>query len=120
MEKRTDLNYVSLGSVLACKDEGRGLKLEEKEKWYLDEVERLNGMIEAIVGTRTRLITVEYKQWKKLRYRDYLSIRTEHADLQTGLFSSAQPSSAGLQITCLKCVQLVCSWSVLSFQFDFM
>ena len=26
---------MSLGGVLACKDEGQGLKLEEKEKWYL-------------------------------------------------------------------------------------
>lgn len=30
---------MSFGSVLACKDEGQGLKLEEKETWYLDEVE---------------------------------------------------------------------------------
>lgn len=61
---------MSLGGVLACKDEGQGLKLEEKEKWYLiDEVERPK----AIVETRTRLIEVEFKQWKKLRCRDNLS-----------------------------------------------
>ena len=54
---------MSLGGVLACKDEGQGLKLEEKEKWYLiDEVERPKAMIEAIVETRTRLIEVEFKQ----------------------------------------------------------
>ena len=64
---------MSLGGVLACKDEGQGLKLEEKEKWYLDEVERPKAMIEAIVETRTRLIEVEFKQWKKLICRDYLA-----------------------------------------------
>ena len=53
---------MSLGGVLACKDEGQGWKLEEKEKWYLDEVERPKAMIEAIVETRTRLIEVEFKQ----------------------------------------------------------
>lgn len=58
---------------MACKDEGQGLKLEEKEKWYLDEVERPKAMIEAIVETRTRLIEVEFKQWKKLICRDYLA-----------------------------------------------
>ena len=47
---------------MACKDEGQGWKLEEKEKWYLDEVERPKAMIEAIVETRTRLIEVEFKQ----------------------------------------------------------
>ena len=64
---------MSLGGVLACKDEGQGWKLEEKEKWYLDEVERPKAMIEAIVETRTRLIEVEFKQWNKLRCRDNLS-----------------------------------------------
>ena len=81
---------------MACKDEGRGLKLEEKEKWYLDEVERLNRMIKAIVGTRKRLITVEYKQWKKLRYRDYLSTRTEHAD------HLPEMSAVSMQLVCVK------------------
>ena len=35
--KRTDLNYVALGVVMACKDVGQRLELEEKEKWYVDE-----------------------------------------------------------------------------------
>ena len=32
LRKRTDLNYVALGVVMACKDEGQRLELEEKEK----------------------------------------------------------------------------------------
>lgn len=77
---------MSFGSVLACKDEGQELKLEEKETWYLDEVERLKAIIQTIVvGTRTRLITVEYKQWKKLRCRDYLSKQRRRRQVRGGL-----------------------------------
>lgn len=76
---------MSLGSVLACKDEGQGLKLEEKEKWYLDEVERPKSMIEATVETRTRLIEVEFKQWSKLRCRDYLSKQRMRRQFRGGL-----------------------------------
>ena len=32
LRKRSDLNYVALGVVMACKDEGQRLELEEKEK----------------------------------------------------------------------------------------
>lgn len=76
---------MSLGSVLACKDEGQGLKLEEKEKWYLDEVERPKAMVEATVETRTRLIEVEFKQWRKLRCRDYLSKQRMRRQFRGGL-----------------------------------
>lgn len=76
---------MSLGGVLACKDEGQGLKLEEKEKWYLDEVERPKAMIEAIVWTRTRLIAVGFKQWKKLRCRDSLSKQRMRRQFRGGL-----------------------------------
>lgn len=76
---------MSLGGVLAYKDEGQGLKLEEKEKWYLDEVERPKAIIEAIVETRTRLIEVEFKQWRKLRCRDYLSKQRMRRQFRGGL-----------------------------------
>ena len=33
LRKRIDLSYVALGVVMACKDEGQRLELEEKEKW---------------------------------------------------------------------------------------
>ena len=58
LRKRTDLNYVALGVVMACKDEER-LELEEKEKWYVGEVKRLKAIVVTVVGTRTRLSTVE-------------------------------------------------------------
>ena len=59
LRKRTDLNYVALGVVMACKDEGQRLELEEKEKWYVGEVKRLKVIVVTVVGTRTRLSTVE-------------------------------------------------------------
>ena len=39
----------------------------------MDEVKTVKAIVETVVGTRTRLLTVEYKQWKSLRGRDYLS-----------------------------------------------
>ena len=58
---------------MACRDEGQRLELKEKEKWYVDEVKRVKAMVRTVVWTRTRLLKVEYKQWKSLRGRDYLS-----------------------------------------------
>ena len=49
------------------------MELKEKEKWYVDEVKTVKAIVGTVVGTRTRLLTVEYKQWKSLRGRDYLS-----------------------------------------------
>ena len=67
------MNYVALGVVMACKDQGQRLELEEKEKWCVDEVKRLKAIVVTVVGTKTRLSTVEYKQWRSLKGRDYLS-----------------------------------------------
>ena len=39
----------------------------------MDEVKRLKATVVSVVGTKTRLSTVEYKQWRSLRGRDYLS-----------------------------------------------
>ena len=40
----------------------------------MDEVKTVKAIIETVVGTRTRLLlTVEYKQWKGLRGKDYSS-----------------------------------------------
>ena len=58
---------------MASKDEGQRLELEEKEKWYADE------------ATRTRLLKVEYKQWKSLRGRDYLSKQRMKRQVRGGL-----------------------------------
>ena len=64
---------MALGVVMACKNEGRTLELEEKEKWCVDEVKRLKAIVVTVVGTKTRLSAVEYKQWRSLRGRDYLT-----------------------------------------------
>ena len=39
----------------------------------MEEVKTVKAIVETVVGTRTRLLTLEYKQWKGLRGRDYLS-----------------------------------------------
>ena len=54
------------GTCVARKDEGQRLELKEKEKWYVDEVKRVKAIVGAVVWTRTRLLKVEYKQWKSL------------------------------------------------------
>ena len=61
------------GTCMACKDEGQRLELKKKEKWYVDEMKRVRAIVGTVVWTRTRLLKVEYKQWKSLRGRDYLS-----------------------------------------------
>ena len=64
---------MALGVVMACKNEGRTLELERKEKWCVDEVKRLKAIVVTVVRTKTRLSTVENKQWRSLRGKDYLS-----------------------------------------------
>ena len=49
------------------------MELKEKDKWYVDEEKTVKTIVGTVVGTRTRLLPVEYKQWKGLRGRDYLS-----------------------------------------------
>ena len=46
------MNYVALGIVMACKNEGRTLELEEKEKWCVDEVERLKAIVTGYVARK--------------------------------------------------------------------
>ena len=48
------------------------MELKEKEKWYVDEVKRVKAIVGTFFWTRTRLLKVEYKQWKSLRGRVYL------------------------------------------------
>ena len=54
------------GTCVAYKDEGQRLELKEKEKWYVDEVKRVKAIVGTFFWTRTRLLKVEYKQWKSL------------------------------------------------------
>ena len=61
------------------------IELEEKEKWCVDEVKRLKAIVVTVVGTKTRLSTVEYKQWRSLRGRDYLSKQRMKRQVRGGL-----------------------------------
>ena len=70
---------------MACRDEGQRLELKEKEKWYVDEVKRVKAMVRTVVWTRTGLLKVEYKQWKSLRDRDYLSKQRMKRQVRGGL-----------------------------------
>ena len=66
-------------------DEGQRLELKEKEKWYVDEMKRVRAIVGTVVWTRTRLLKVEYKQWKSLRGRDYLSKQRMKRQVRGGL-----------------------------------
>ena len=64
---------------------GAEIELEEKEKWCVDEVKRLKAIVVTVVGTKTRLSTVEYKQWSTLRGRGYLSKQRMKRQVRGGL-----------------------------------
>ena len=51
----------------------------------MDEVKTVKAILETVVGSRTRLLTLEYKQWKDLRGRDYLSKRKMIRQVRGGL-----------------------------------
>ena len=51
----------------------------------MDEVKTVKAIVGTVVGTRTRLLPVEYKQWKGLRGRDYLSKQRMKRQVRGGL-----------------------------------
>ena len=51
----------------------------------MDEVKTVKAIVETVVGTGTRLLTLEYKQWKGLRGRDYLSKQRMIRQVRGGL-----------------------------------
>ena len=51
----------------------------------MDEVKIVKAIVGTVVGTRTRLLPVEYKQWKGLRGRDYLSKQGMKRQVRGGL-----------------------------------
>ena len=51
----------------------------------MEEVKTVKAIVETVVGTRTRLLTLEYKQWKGLRGRDYLSKQRMIRQVRGGL-----------------------------------
>ena len=61
------------------------MELKEKEQWHVDEVKTVKAIVGTVFGTRTRLLPVEYKQWKGLRGRDYLSKQRMKRQVRGGL-----------------------------------
>ena len=51
----------------------------------MDEVKTVKARVGTVVGIRTTLLTVEYKQWKGLRCRDYLSKQRMKWQVRGGL-----------------------------------
>ena len=51
----------------------------------MDEVKTVKAIVGTVVGTRTRLLAVEYKQWKGLQGRDYLSKQRMKRQVRGGL-----------------------------------
>ena len=51
----------------------------------MDEEKTVKAIQGTVVGSRTRLLTVEYKQWKGLRGRDYLSKQRMKRQVRGGL-----------------------------------
>ena len=51
----------------------------------MDEVKTVKAIVGTVFGTGTRLSTVQYKQWKGLRGRDYLSKQRMKRQVRGGL-----------------------------------
>ena len=71
--KVVDLEYVSLGGDVKCKDEEAKKTLEEKETKLTYEIDKLRRSVDGIIEQRTKLISSEIAQWKSKRGGDYLS-----------------------------------------------
>ena len=68
-----DLEYVSLGGEVRCKDDEARKEFEEKETKFNLEIDKLRRSVDNIVQHRAKLITSELTQWKSRKGRDYLS-----------------------------------------------
>ena len=73
LRKEVNLEYVSVGGVVSCKDDEVRKQLEEKETKHNIDIAELRSSVDDIVANRVKLITLELKQWKSRRGRDYLT-----------------------------------------------
>ena len=73
LRKEVNLEYVSVGGVVSCKDDEVRKQLEEKETKHNIEIAELRSSVDDIVTNRVKLISSELKQWKSRRGRDYLT-----------------------------------------------
>ena len=73
LRKVVDLEYVSVGGEVRCKDDEARKEFEEKETKLNLEIDKLKRSVDYIVEHRTKLITSELTKWKSRRGRDYLA-----------------------------------------------
>ena len=85
LRKEADVEYTAVCGVLTCKDDKKRLVLEEKEKCMGFELEALKRNVEAIVESRTKLITSEITQWRNKKGRDYYTKRKGKRHARGGL-----------------------------------
>ena len=71
--KVVDLEYVSVGGEVRCKDEEAKKTFEENETKLSIEIDKLRRSVNDIVEQRTKLISSEIAHWKSTRGRDNFS-----------------------------------------------
>ena len=85
IRKEADVEYTAVCGVVTCKDEKTRLVLEEKEKCMGLELAAIKRNVDAIVESRTKLITSEITQWRNKKGRDYYTKRKEKRHARGGL-----------------------------------
>ena len=84
LRKEVDVEYISVSSVVTCKDEKTRQHFTEKEKDIELEIAALKKSVDDIVSSRTKLITPELLQWKNKRRRDYFTKQKERRHIRGG------------------------------------
>ena len=84
LRKEVDVEYISVSSVVRCKDEKTRQDFTEKEKDIELEIANLKESVDDTVSCRTKLITSELLQWKNKRGRDYFTKQRERRHIRGG------------------------------------
>ena len=82
LRKEVDVEYISVSSVVTCKDEKTRQDFTEKDIEL--EIATLKKTVGDIVSSRTKLITSELLQWKNKRGRDYFTKQKERRHIRGG------------------------------------
>ena len=82
LRKEVDVEYISVSSVVRCKDEKTRQDFTDKDIEL--EIATLKKTVGDIVSSRTKLITSELLQWKNKRGRDYFTKQKERRHIRGG------------------------------------
>ena len=82
LRKEVDVEYISVSSVVTCKDEKTRQDFTEKDIEL--EIATLKKSVDDIVTSRTKLVTSELLQWKNKRRRDYFTKQKERRHIRGG------------------------------------